>query len=132
MDGGSDLFSPKRRLEPLSEDGSSGVDDQSPEKSLVKRPSQKKKRCKMSKTVEAMVPPIVKVRRPWSEAERSAVNKHMAKFIAERRVPGKEHCMRCIKEEEALGKRSWKDVKNFVYNTNVTLNRRSATRQLHF
>ncbi|XP_028461772.1 uncharacterized protein LOC114573679 [Perca flavescens] len=93
MDGDSDLFSPKRRLEPLSEDGSTGVDDQSPGKSLVLRPSQKKKRCKKSKTVEAMVPPIVKVKRPWSEAERSAVNKHMAKFIAERRVPGKEHCM---------------------------------------
>ncbi|XP_031147359.1 uncharacterized protein LOC116044389 isoform X4 [Sander lucioperca] len=132
MDGGSDLLSPKRRLEPLSEDGSSGVDDQSPGESFVKRPSQKKKRRKKSKTVEAMVPPVVKVKRPWSEAERSAVNKHMAKFMAERRVPGKEHCMRCIKEEEALGQRSWKDVKNFVYNTNVTLNRRCATRQLHF
>ncbi|XP_028458000.1 uncharacterized protein LOC114571311 [Perca flavescens] len=53
-DGGSDFFSPKRRLEPLSKDGSSGVDDQSPGKSLVLRPSQKKKRCKKSKTVEAM------------------------------------------------------------------------------
>lgn len=74
--------------------------------------------------------PKVTVRRPWSEAERSAVNKHLGKFMAERRVPGKVQCMQCIEEEKALRQRSWKDVKNFVHNTIVTLNRRSASRKL--
>ncbi|XP_032366142.1 uncharacterized protein LOC116684820 isoform X2 [Etheostoma spectabile] len=144
MDGGSDLLSPKKRLEPLSGDGSSDGDvldlspgtrlvkrpsekkkrrektveemvvDLSPGTRLMKRPSQKKKRRNKTKNVEAMVPPTVKVKvkdrggkqrgvkvkRPWKEAERSAVNKHMEKFIAERRLPGKEHCMRCIKRRK--------------------------------
>ncbi|KAA8577570.1 hypothetical protein FQN60_000150, partial [Etheostoma spectabile] len=54
MDGGSDLLSPKKRLEPLSGDGSSDGDvlDLSPGTRLVKRPSQKKKR--REKTVEEM------------------------------------------------------------------------------
>ncbi|XP_032364609.1 uncharacterized protein LOC116678980 [Etheostoma spectabile] len=64
MDGRSDLLSPKRRLEPLSEDGSSDVDvvDLSPGTRLMKRPSQKKKRRNKTKNVEAMVPPTVKVK----------------------------------------------------------------------
>lgn len=76
--------------------------------------------------------PGVKVKKPWSEGERDAVRKHMGKFITERRVPGKENCMRCVTAEKALAQRSWKDVKNFVYNSIVTLNRRAASRQLEF
>lgn len=77
-------------------------------------------------------PLVSNVRRPWSDAEKNAVNKHLAKFMAERRVPGKDDCLRCIKEEEVLGQRSWKDVKNFVHNTIATLNRQSASRHLKF
>ncbi|KAG8005875.1 hypothetical protein GBF38_004886 [Nibea albiflora] len=76
--------------------------------------------------------PKQKVRRPWSEAERAAVNRHMSRFTEERRVPGKEDCVRCLMKEKSLKLRSWKDVKNFVYNTIVTLNRRSVTRKLNY
>lgn len=76
--------------------------------------------------------PKVKVKKPWSEEERKAVHKHLGNFMTERRVPGKEDCTQTIKAEKTLGQRSWKDVKNFVYNTIVTLNRRSATRKLKY
>ncbi|XP_044076973.1 uncharacterized protein LOC122887610 [Siniperca chuatsi] len=38
-------------------------------------------------------------RRPWSEAERTAVSKQLGKFMALRRVPGKENCIKCITRE---------------------------------
>ena len=76
--------------------------------------------------------PLAKARRGWSEAERTAVHKHMDVFIKQRQVPGKEACMKCINKEKVLGKRTWKDVKNLVYNRVVTLNRRSASRDLKF
>jgi len=76
--------------------------------------------------------PLAKARRGWSKAERMAVHKHLDAFIKERRVPGKEACMKCINKEKILGERSWKDVKKLVYNTIVTLNRRSASRTLNF
>ncbi|TKS69268.1 hypothetical protein D9C73_003332 [Collichthys lucidus] len=103
---------------------------ESPEISPAKRPSSKKKTGKQNKAEKKKEPPKVKVRRPWSEAERKVVEKHLGKFMAERRVPGKEDCMRCINEGKVLGQRSWKDVKDFVRNTIVTLNTRSASRKL--
>lgn len=77
-------------------------------------------------------PVVTNAKRPWSDAEKNAVNKHLKKFMVERRVPGKDYCLRCIKEEKVLGQRSWKDVKNFVHNTITTINRQSAMRQLKF
>ncbi|CAK6974360.1 Hypothetical predicted protein, partial [Scomber scombrus] len=50
VDGGSDLFSPKKRLEPCSEDESSDIDD--PGASLGKRPSQTKKKKKKRRRKE--------------------------------------------------------------------------------
>jgi len=72
------------------------------------------------------------LKRPWSEEERRAVNKHLGKFMAERRVPGKLDCMRCQEEDNALKEISWKDVKNFVYNSIVTLKKKSAARKILF
>jgi len=50
--------------------------------------------------------------------------------MAERRVPGKLDCMRCLEEDNALKEISWKDVKNFVYNSIVTLKKKSAARKI--
>ncbi|KAJ8365031.1 hypothetical protein SKAU_G00138620 [Synaphobranchus kaupii] len=100
-----------------------------PSTSLAKRLPQKK-RGKKKGAVKETEAPKVQLKRPWSEAERTAVNKRLGKFIAERRVPGKEDCVKCITQEKSLDQRSWKDVKNFVYNTIVTLNRRLASRKL--
>lgn len=33
------------------------------------------------------------------------------------RVPGKKDCDACLTKEKVLNQRSWKDVKNFVYNS---------------
>ncbi|XP_073720099.1 uncharacterized protein [Misgurnus anguillicaudatus] len=131
-DGGADLSFLEKRLKSCREDGSSesDVDDECSGANLLKKTTPNKKIGRQTKS--AKVSAKVNVKRPWSEAERSAVHKHLAKFIAERRVPGKLPCMKCIEEEEALNERSWKDVKNFVYNTIVTLNRRSASRKLKF
>ncbi|XP_065150391.1 uncharacterized protein [Paramisgurnus dabryanus] len=131
-DGGADLSFLEKRLKSCREDGSSesDVDDDCSGANLLKKPTPNKNIGRQTKS--AKVSAKVNVKRPWSEAERSAVHKHLAKFIAERRVPGKLPCMKCIEEEEALNERSWKDVKNFVYNTIVTLNRRSASRKLKF
>lgn len=72
------------------------------------------------------------MKRTWREEERRAVNKRLGKFMAERRVPGKLDCVKCLEEEEALKDRSWKDVKYFVHNTIVTLKRKSAARKIMF
>ncbi|XP_019216713.1 uncharacterized protein LOC102075503 isoform X2 [Oreochromis niloticus] len=83
-----------------------------------------------TKVAKAKEIPCAKGKRPWSEAEKTAVKRWLGKFVAERKVPKKEHCMKCLEAEKDLANRSWKDVKNFVYNTIVTLNRRSACKKL--
>ncbi len=40
--------------------------------------------------------------------------------------------MKGLEEEKVLKERSWKDVKNFVYNTIINKKRRSASRMLLF
>ncbi|KAM9488366.1 uncharacterized protein Hap1MRO34_005317 isoform 1-T1 [Clarias gariepinus] len=122
----------KKRRYSCKDDGGSDTDDQSSETSTVKRLSQEKEAGQQTTMEKVAGHPGVKVKKPWSEGERDAVRKHLGKFITERRVPGKENCMRCVTAEKALAQRSWKDVKNFVYNSIVTLNRRAASRQLEF
>lgn len=66
-----------------------------------------------------------KTKRPWSEEESSAVERRMGKFIALRKIPGKEACMLCITQESpALKTRTWKDVKYFVYNEIIRVKRK--------
>ncbi|KAI7789871.1 hypothetical protein IRJ41_021112, partial [Triplophysa rosa] len=129
-DEGFEPSCPEKTLESCHEDGSSDVDGNCPGEKLLKKPTPKKKSEKCTRSGKEKESPKVTVRRPWREAERRAVNKHLGKYMAERRVPGKVECMQCIEEEKALRERSWKDVKNFVHNSIVTLNRRSASRKL--
>ncbi|TRY87266.1 hypothetical protein DNTS_001135 [Danionella cerebrum] len=63
-------------------------------------------------------------RRPWSKYEKNAVQRQLGNFIILRKVPGKEECMKALHAEASLQSRSWKDIKNQVYNTIVTLKRR--------
>lgn len=72
----------------------------------------------------------INIKRPWSEHEKRAIHKHLGKFITERRVPRKMDCTQVLNAEKVLAQRSWKDIKNWVYNTITTLNRKSATRSL--
>ncbi|KAM7393552.1 hypothetical protein PAMP_020415 [Pampus punctatissimus] len=67
----------------------------------------------------------VQVKRPWTNQERSAVQRGMAKFIALKKVPGKTDCLLCIgKESPVLRTRTWKDIKYFVYNEIVKIKRK--------
>ncbi|XP_026227805.1 uncharacterized protein LOC113170104 isoform X2 [Anabas testudineus] len=128
-DEGSDLCSPKSKSHGHNA-GTYDTNDQSPgmvERHLLKKKKKIGKQSKMAKSEEKKS--SAKGKRPWTEPERRAVKKHLGRFIAERRVPGKEQCITCLTEEEVLGQRSWKDVKNFVNNRIVTLNRRSASQQ---
>ncbi|XP_026197759.1 uncharacterized protein LOC113149726 [Anabas testudineus] len=129
-DEGSDLCSPKSKSHGHNA-GTYDTDDQSPgmvERHLLKKKKKIGKQSKMAKSEEKKS--SAKGKRPWTEPERRAVKKHLGRFIAEGRVPGKEQCITCLTEEEVLGQRSWKDVKNFVNNRIVTLNKRSASQQL--
>ncbi len=67
------------------------------------------------------------MKRPWCEEKRRSVNTHLVRF-----VPGKADHMKGLEEEKVLKERSWKDVKNFVYNTIVNKKRRSASQMLLF
>ena len=64
-------------------------------------------------------------RRPWTDGEKNAVQRRMAKFIALRKVPGKTDCLLCIeKESPVLRTRTWKHIKYFVHNEIIKINRR--------
>ncbi|KAG8010376.1 hypothetical protein GBF38_022338, partial [Nibea albiflora] len=64
------------------------------------------------------------------EKKRGKSKKKKEKVVV--KETGKEDCVRCLMKEKSLKLRSWKDVKNSVHNTIVTLNRRSVTRKLNY
>uniref|UniRef100_A0AAV2M4Y2 Uncharacterized protein n=1 Tax=Knipowitschia caucasica TaxID=637954 RepID=A0AAV2M4Y2_KNICA len=58
-----------------------------------------------------------KMKRRWTGEEVAAVQRHMTDFIARCRVPGRKFCDQCLRSEpEALKRRDWRDIKNFVHN----------------
>ncbi|XP_067291008.1 uncharacterized protein [Pseudorasbora parva] len=137
--GYSDLISPQKSpaqcSEDEDEDGGSDVVDLSHRASHAMKPSpkrMKKRGEKVAKRGKLKETTRIILKRAWSEEERAAVHKHLGRFIAERRVPGKLECAKCLEEERALKARSWKDVKNFVYNAIVTLKRKAASRNIMF
>uniref|UniRef100_A0A1A7YM80 Uncharacterized protein n=2 Tax=Iconisemion striatum TaxID=60296 RepID=A0A1A7YM80_9TELE len=68
-----------------------------------------------------------KAKPKWDEAEVVAIEKHLASFIKEHRLPQKDDCIRCLEAEpRALGNRSWKGVKDYVRNRITTLQRQSG------
>ncbi|KAG9283926.1 hypothetical protein AMEX_G2775 [Astyanax mexicanus] len=68
-----------------------------------------------------------KPRRSWTNREKEAVWRHLAKHRTLKKVPGKEDCLQCIQAEYALKNRTWKDVKHFVYNTITTEKRKAGS-----
>ncbi|XP_034545263.1 RNA polymerase-associated protein LEO1-like [Notolabrus celidotus] len=66
-------------------------------------------------------------KRPWTDKERTAVKRRLAKFIALKKVPAKQDCLMCIGQESSvLRTRTWKDVKYFVYNEIIKVKRKLA------
>ncbi|XP_061074219.1 uncharacterized protein LOC133108596 [Conger conger] len=67
-------------------------------------------------------------KKPWSDAEQTAVKSGLCRFIAQRKVPGKEDCEACLRAKPGiLRNRSWKDVKYYVYNTIQSNRKRGIT-----
>lgn len=63
-------------------------------------------------------------RTPWSKQEIHAVEKHLMKFIKNRKVPGKADCVRCLEAEPlALKNREWTALKFYIKNRISTLQR---------
>lgn len=58
------------------------------------------------------------LKRPWSEAERVAVETHLKKNLLELRVPAKADCERCLELCPMLGsnQRDWRAIKFYVHN----------------
>lgn len=50
-------------------------------------------------------------------------------FLKELRVPGKKDCEEARRLNDNLRKRTWRDIKNWVYNTNVSSKRRMKHRK---
>ena len=44
----------------------------------------------------------IQVKRPWTDREKDAVQRRMAKFIALKKVPGKKDCLLCIGKESPV------------------------------
>ncbi|KAM6971969.1 LOW QUALITY PROTEIN: uncharacterized protein FYW47_004125 [Aplochiton taeniatus] len=58
------------------------------------------------------------LKRPWSEAERAAVEEHLTRNIAELRVPAKADCERCLQLCPLLvsNHRDWRAIKFYCHN----------------
>ncbi|XP_034149995.1 uncharacterized protein LOC114839772 [Esox lucius] len=59
----------------------------------------------------------IQQKKPWSSCEKEAVWKHLGKFKALKKVPGKQDILLCKGSEPALENRTWTDIKNMVHNT---------------
>ncbi|XP_010901626.2 uncharacterized protein LOC105029795 isoform X2 [Esox lucius] len=58
------------------------------------------------------------LKRPWSDAERAAVEEHLTRNIAELRVPAKADCERCLQSCPLLvtNRRDWRAIKFYCHN----------------
>ncbi|XP_033098469.1 uncharacterized protein LOC117102315 isoform X2 [Anneissia japonica] len=56
---------------------------------------------------------------PWNKNEKDVLMKHFHKHILTKQLPGKKEIDRCLKEEPALHRRSWKNIKDYVRNNMV-------------
>ncbi|XP_066536136.1 uncharacterized protein si:dkey-117m1.4 [Hoplias malabaricus] len=58
------------------------------------------------------------LKRPWSEAERAAVESHLVQNIMELRVPAKADCERCLEQCPLLvtNRRDWRAIKFYCHN----------------
>jgi hypothetical protein len=64
------------------------------------------------------------MKRPWTNEEKSAVMKHLKRYILMSKIPGKSTIEECIRKETALKGRTWRNVKDFCRNTITTLKRK--------
>lgn len=63
------------------------------------------------------------LKRPWSKEERDAVEKHLLTYILRGKIPGADEIRKCLREENVLNGRNWKNVKDFCRNKIISINR---------
>lgn len=95
------------------------------------RPPRKKKACAPSPAATPSIANVHKrrtippksgkrgvLKRPWSEAERVAVETHLRRNLMELRVPAKADCERCLELCPLLvsNQRDWRAIKFYVHN----------------
>ncbi|TUM96411.1 hypothetical protein Baya_16997 [Bagarius yarrelli] len=70
------------------------------------------------------------LKRPWSEAERAAVESHLVQNIMELRVPAKADCERCLEQCPLLvtNHRDWRAIKFYCHNR-IQLLKKTQQRQ---
>ncbi|KAG7458553.1 hypothetical protein MATL_G00221770 [Megalops atlanticus] len=72
------------------------------------------------------------LKRPWSEAERAAVESHLTRNIMELRVPAKADCERCLQHCPLLvsNRRDWRAIKFYCHNRIQLLKKRGRRESL--
>ena len=67
------------------------------------------------------------IKRPWSEAERAAVETHLQRHIEELTVPNKADCDRCLQHCPLLvnNQRDWRAIKFYCHNRIQLLKKKS-------
>ncbi|KAJ8410936.1 hypothetical protein AAFF_G00179710 [Aldrovandia affinis] len=72
------------------------------------------------------------LKRPWSEAERTAVESHLTRNIMELRVPAKADCERCLQLCPLLvsNRRDWRAIKFYCHNRIQLLKKRGRRESL--
>jgi hypothetical protein len=64
--------------------------------------------------------------RKWSKAEQEAVERQMGVFLRAFKLPGMQDCTSCLSKETILVGRSWRNVKDYVRNRIVALQRKAS------
>ncbi|XP_071834535.1 uncharacterized protein [Apostichopus japonicus] len=92
------------------EEEGEGTEDQltAIKRSKADKPHPARKQCKKKKTV---------TKRPWTEEQKAAVNRHLHHFMVLNQLPGKSKIDECISKEPVLSTRSWKNIKDYCRNT---------------
>ena len=101
---------------------STSVSNRQPENVTVKKhvtnhPKPNEKRGNQTK---------VGTKRSWTQEEKETVKKRFKKCLDSGTVPQMHECLKVLREEPALSRRSWKDIKYCVHNLNVKQKRESA------
>ncbi|XP_054272031.1 uncharacterized protein LOC128992470 [Macrosteles quadrilineatus] len=56
------------------------------------------------------------LKRPWTTEEKDAVMTFFHLAIEKQVIPGKKECEQCIRQNSALERRSWRDIKYYIHN----------------
>lgn len=65
---------------------------------------------------------------PWTEKEKETVIKHFQKYLLLKKLPGKREIQNCIDMEIVLStRRTWRNVKDFIWNTITTTERKKLS-----